>query len=189
MPIHKKRLFLIGTILIAAISLLGFFFYQNKNELPVTPPNEIPRTESLLFSSRQLSDRLEKELSGYLPFDEIAVTFSENGTVTLYTSLKKEDVVQLLEKKQPSLRYVGALLPDPIDTLLSLQISAKENRLHILPTALRVASFDLTSWITKEQIDALNRKVSQYFETKQIDLLALQVFPDAISMKIHRKFT
>lgn len=189
MPIHKKRLLLLGAIAaIILICTLVFFLIQRKNQT-TTPTNETLQTESLFFSSEQLSERLQKELAAYLPFRKISVSFSENGTVTLYAALRKEDVVQLLEQKQPSLRYVGALLPDPIDTLLSVQVSARENQLQLRPTLLRVASFDLTSWITEEQIAALNNKVSQYFETKQINLLALQVFPDAISMKIRRKFT
>ena len=180
----KKPLVWIALATVLLATTLVFIFTRTKPEV-----QEVPEPDAFRLSTAQLSKYLDGEISRYLPIEKLDVAFFEDGTINLGAVFKREDLYKLLEKKQPSLKYAAKLLPEQIDTHLALRILLGEKSLSVEPIAFKVASFDLTSWISQDMVDSFNRKIAQYFSERQIELLSLSVLPDAISMEIRRNFT
>ncbi len=178
----KKVLVWSAIGLVSLILILVFIFTHMKHQEESAP-------DSLRFSSGQLSKFLDDEIARYLPIENLDIAFFEDGTIELDAVLKKEDLHALLVKKQPSLQYGLTLLPEQIDTHLSIRLLPAEKTVMLEPISFQVASFDLTSWISQDMVDFLNRKIAQYFNENKIELLSFKVLPDAITMEIQRDFT
>lgn len=182
--LKKKPLIWCLAIIMVLTIFIVFVFTRTKPE-----PERPPDPAVLNFSSSQLSKYLKDEISRYLPIEQIDVAFFEDGTVELDAVFKKEDVRALLAKKQASLQYAAELLPEQIDTHLSLRLIHKGKSVAIDPISFKVASFDLTSWLSQEVVDSFNRKIARYFSNRKIELRSFRVLPDAISMEIRRNST